>query len=476
MKKIFQSLLLILIVHVCYAQNWTQPVNVSNIEMSVFPDIAIDGNGVIHVVWREDIENNFRKIFYSKSVDDGNTWSMQFDLSMNSDTACSRPHIVAGNDEKLYVTYDYNVGNPYQTFVHMKIFDGNIWGPTIIVSENLPASHQNVLVKDHEDRIYVFWYRGYKFCYRFLENDVWSEVIYPYENDHFIRNAVVDENNNLYCMGLYSYNGKDTENRVLYFTYNKASSTWSDIEIVNNDNVYVGGDIDIDSDKNPHLIWYKPLTNSWPWIRGTIYSKRQGPYQWINEEIIDEYTGGEIIHISENDVANVFLSKGYDDYGAFKHYFRIYGSWYNTTIDTNLNLTIGGPSIVEQNGKLYLSYYTCHGQSNCDIMFSKSDMVTKIDQDIEEYQKLEVFPNPFSEMAIIRIHISEKELVQIKVYDMIGRLINTLFNSFLQTGDHSFVWDGTNENGIKVNQGNYIIRLEQNRTIENKIVYFMNNN
>jgi len=93
---------------------------------------------------------------YSKSVDDGNTWSTPFDLSQNSDTACTQAHIVAGNDNKLYVTYDYNVGNPYQTYVHMKIFDGNVWGSTIVVSENLPASHQNVLVADNDDRIYVF--------------------------------------------------------------------------------------------------------------------------------------------------------------------------------------------------------------------------------------------------------------------------------------------------------------------------------
>jgi hypothetical protein len=219
------------------------------------------------------------------------------------------------------------------------------------------------------------------------------------------------------------------------------------------------------------------LTNSWPWIWGSIYSKKQDLYQWTNEEIIDEDIGSEIIHISENDVVNVFLGRGYDNGGALKHYYRSYGGWNNTTIDTNYSdLAVGRPSIVEQNGKLYVSYFKCFEQSDCHIMFSKSDLVTKIDQDMKEYQKLKVFPNPFSEMTIIRIHITEKELVCIEIFDMIGRLINTLFNSFLQPGIHSFVWDGTRENGNKVTQGSYIIRVDQNKTSENRIVNFMNVN
>jgi len=480
MRKILLFLSIILSFPVSYAQNWTQPLNVSNMEWSAFPGIAVDENGILHVVWSEKIESNFRKIMYSKSVDDGNTWSTPFDLSQNSDTACTQAHIVAGNDNKLYVTYDYNVGNPYQTYVHMKIFDGNVWGSTIVVSENLPASHQNVLVADNDDRIYVFWYRGHKFCYRYLENNIWSDVSYPYENQHGIEYAVADSENNLHCVGHYTYNGADVPGiRITYFKYIKSTDEWNDIILVNEEDTNVGADIALDSNEIPHFVWNQHITNSSPWIDGTIYCYQIEPYLFSEEELVEHHTYMEKIHISDNNVINIFLSTVYEDIWAFKHYFKLNGNWYNTTIDNIISdLITGCPNVAEQNGKLYVSYFRCTGPGDCDVMFSKSDLITDINQNqkIKKDQKLNVFPNPFSDMVTIRVHISETEQVSIKIYDIMGKSINTVCNSILKPGDHSFIWFGTNVNGTKVNQGNYIITLEQNKITENKMVHFMNGN
>ncbi|MCD4696461.1 MAG: T9SS type A sorting domain-containing protein [Bacteroidales bacterium] len=480
LKTLLSVYFVLLIFSFCSGQNWIQPVNVSNLEYSAYPDITIDESGVIHIVWSEYLENNFRKIMYSYSDNDGETWNVPFDLSQNNDTSCLMAHIVAGNNNKLFVTYDYNTGNPYQTYVHMKIFDGSTWGPTIVVSENLPASHHNILVRDNDDRVYVFWYRGYKFCYRYLENDSWSDISFPYENHHSINNVVPDSDNNLHCVGHYTYHGVDVPGiRITYFKYIKSTEQWSDIIIVNDEDTNVGTDIALDVFEKPHFIWNQHITNSWPWINGTIYCHQTAPYTFSDEEIIDDYTYLENIHISENNIVNVFLSIGYEDSWAFKHYYKVGDNWFYAKIDSSFSdLITGGPNVTEKNGQLYVSYFKCFGQGDCDIMFSKSDLVTNIHQNqkLSNGQQLIIFPNPFSTQTTIKVNILNKGPVIIRIYNVFGKLINTLTNSFLQPGEYKFNWDGNDASGNKINKGIYIVRLEHNGSSESQIIHFINGN
>jgi len=75
------------------------------------PDMIIDKNGIIHVVWDYHVEDNFSKIMYSRSEDEGETSSEPLDLLQNTDLWMSRPHI--GSDSKchLYVAYTHNTMN-----------------------------------------------------------------------------------------------------------------------------------------------------------------------------------------------------------------------------------------------------------------------------------------------------------------------------------------------------------------------------
>ena len=51
------------------SQNWTEPVNVSNLTgQDRMPDFTIDTYNVIHCVWVHDYELNFSKIFSTLSA------------------------------------------------------------------------------------------------------------------------------------------------------------------------------------------------------------------------------------------------------------------------------------------------------------------------------------------------------------------------------------------------------------------------
>ena len=65
-----------------------------------------------------------------------------------------------------------------------------------------------------------------------------------------------------------------------------------------------------------------------------------------------------------------------------------------------------------------------------------------------------IYPNPFNPEVNISFFNPKSNQVSIKVYDLNGRLIDTVFDSFLAYGEHSFKWNAAN-----VSSGLYILTL-----------------
>lgn len=71
------------------------------------------------------------------------------------------------------------------------------------------------------------------------------------------------------------------------------------------------------------------------------------------------------------------------------------------------------------------------------------------------YQLQQNFPNPFNPTTIIRYSIPNVELVQIKVYDVLGKEIKTLVNEFKKVGSYEVEFDGSN-----LSSGVYFYRIK----------------
>jgi hypothetical protein len=72
------------------------------------------------------------------------------------------------------------------------------------------------------------------------------------------------------------------------------------------------------------------------------------------------------------------------------------------------------------------------------------------------------YPNPFNSGTKITFEISEKSYTAIKVYDITGRLVNTLVNEIRNVGIHEIIWNGTDESGNSISGGVYIYELRVN--------------
>ena len=69
------------------------------------------------------------------------------------------------------------------------------------------------------------------------------------------------------------------------------------------------------------------------------------------------------------------------------------------------------------------------------------------------------FPNPFNPETVIKFNLPQASPVTLKVYNILGQVVNTLVDEPLSAGSHSVRWDGKNAQGRDVASGVYFYRI-----------------
>ena len=70
------------------------------------------------------------------------------------------------------------------------------------------------------------------------------------------------------------------------------------------------------------------------------------------------------------------------------------------------------------------------------------------------------YPNPFNPTTTLKYDLPEDAMVNITIYDMIGRVVKTMVNSQQNTGFKSVRWNATNDNGSPVSAGLYLYTIQ----------------
>jgi hypothetical protein len=69
------------------------------------------------------------------------------------------------------------------------------------------------------------------------------------------------------------------------------------------------------------------------------------------------------------------------------------------------------------------------------------------------------FPNPFNPETVIRWEVAQASRVDLRVYDLAGRLVKTIHSGHAEPGGYEFVWRGEDDGGRQVASGVYFYRL-----------------
>ena len=85
-----------------------------------------------------------------------------------------------------------------------------------------------------------------------------------------------------------------------------------------------------------------------------------------------------------------------------------------------------------------------------------------------DYDLTQNFPNPFNPTTEIQFALKERGLVDLRVYDILGREVTTLLSERMEAGAHRVVWDGRTRFGSSAATGVYFYRMVVNGFVSTK--------
>ena len=121
--------------------------------------------------------------------------------------------------------------------------------------------------------------------------------------------------------------------------------------------------------------------------------------------------------------------------------------------------------MVDDQGYLWLGTYRGVYQLESDV-FTTGVEEQHIACGPNDFNLSQNFPNPFNSTTTINYSISVSQHVNISVYDMRGRLVETLVNQHKIAGKYQLTWTPESY----VTSGLYLVRFEENENRRNKVV------
>ncbi len=89
------------------------------------------------------------------------------------------------------------------------------------------------------------------------------------------------------------------------------------------------------------------------------------------------------------------------------------------------------------------------------------------------YSLSQNYPNPFNPATVINYSIERKGNVEISVFNILGQKVVTLLNGEVEAGQHSIVWNGTDQNGGEAASGIYFYKMVTENYVDTRKMVLM---
>jgi len=70
-----------------------------------------------------------------------------------------------------------------------------------------------------------------------------------------------------------------------------------------------------------------------------------------------------------------------------------------------------------------------------------------------------ISPNPFKTTTTITVQLTQSEDMVLQILDNTNKVVKVIYSGTMETGLTSYTWDGTDDNGIRLQKGKYDCEL-----------------
>ncbi len=76
------------------------------------------------------------------------------------------------------------------------------------------------------------------------------------------------------------------------------------------------------------------------------------------------------------------------------------------------------------------------------------------------------YPNPFNPITVVQFNLPRAGNVEVVVYDITGRKVIQLDSGYRTAGTHTLSWNATDDNGLQVSSGVYLLSVQTGKHVE----------
>jgi len=152
--------------YLCYRKStdngktWTdRKILTAEVEnISIEPKITIINN-TLHLIWK-DYRNGNPEIYYKKSVDNGETWTNDTQLTFNNPRKTNiYEHKIKGNKDFILVVWKDHMTGSSEIYLKKSVDNGDSWSETKRLTEDFTPSYDPDFTIDGEN-VYLVWESG----------------------------------------------------------------------------------------------------------------------------------------------------------------------------------------------------------------------------------------------------------------------------------------------------------------------------
>jgi FlgD Ig-like domain len=480
-------LLITLISSNCFSQNWSTPVVIGNSNYATLADIALDSNNLLHVVFEVDENSDHEPDDIYYTFYDGSQWIPQINIS-NTDTSSLYPDIRVDKENSIYVIWrdpDYFFAKD----IYFTIKKNGKWSQpeTLFHTQNDEFPFGDIIYNfDRQNRMHLILFQmPYLYC-RSLENNIFTDIKviqkFAREQHYIIHNDLIY----LTFSGM-SFSGVTS----IYFRSFPVDSVAIDSSRVPDkytihsfpEQKSSSPQIVVDSNGRIHIIWLEDTDiNLWP---DEIYhSFSDDGINW-SEAIDITHNGGtsfipSIVLDSKNNLHLVWAQSLYKSSLQTDHISYVFydgESW--TEPEKILSPTNGWPHMAIDSEDYLHMVYNVKLEGEHKVVYSTTSPVTDVihrkeNNQPKDYRLFQNYPNPFNASTIINFSVPSAEEISLTIFNINGEVVNKLIkNNIVEEGQYQVTWNGKDEAGKIVASGVYLYQIKTNNFTQTKKLIVM---